>query len=104
MFDIKEYSVQKTEESSLFCGLTPNFHVIFHIIYFFTTNGDIKKNNWLQKFGKFSRKLHDFNNCYTSVHQYFKKPDKDAFAFTVAFQSIPKFSGISKKKLSLKFC
>ena len=28
---------------------------------------------------------------------------KDAFVFTVAFQSIPKFSGISKKKLSLKF-
>ena len=29
---------------------------------------------------------------------------KDAFVFTVAFQSIPKFSGISKKKPSLKFC
>ena len=48
--------------------------------------------------------LHDFNNRYTSDHQYFKKPDKDAFVFTVAFQSIPKFFGISRKKLSLKFC
>ena len=57
MFNIKEYLVQKTEESSLFCGLTPSFHVIFDIIYFFTTNGDIKKNNWLQKFRKFSGKL-----------------------------------------------
>ena len=55
MFNIKEYLVQKTKESSLFCGLTPSFHVIFHIIYFFTTNGDIKKNNWLQKFGKSAR-------------------------------------------------
>ena len=35
-----EYSVQKTVESSLFRGLTPTFHVIFHIICFFTTNGD----------------------------------------------------------------
>ena len=37
------YSVQKTKESSLFCGLTSSFYVIFHIIYFFTTNGNIKK-------------------------------------------------------------
>ena len=45
-----------------------------------------------------------FNNPYTSDHQYFKKPDKDAFFFKVAFQSIPNFSGIYKKKLFLKFC
>ena len=36
------------EESSLFRGLTPSFHVIFHVIWFFTTNGDITKNNWLK--------------------------------------------------------
>ena len=35
--------MQKTEESSFFCGLTRSFHVIFHKIYFLTTNGDIKK-------------------------------------------------------------
>ena len=58
MFDIKEHStLQKTEESSLLRGLTLSFHVIFHIIFFFTTNGDIRKNNWLQKFEKFSEKL-----------------------------------------------
>ena len=44
MFDINEYLVQKTEESTLFYGLAPRFHVIFHTIWFFPTNGDIKKN------------------------------------------------------------
>ena len=37
-------------------------------------------------------------------HKYLKKLGKDAFVFTETFQSIPKFLGISKKKLSLKFC
>ena len=45
MFVIEEYSVQTTDESSLFCGLTPSINAIFHKIYFFTTNGEIKKNN-----------------------------------------------------------
>ena len=31
-----------------------------------------------------------FNNGYTSDHQQFKEPDKDAIVFIVAFQSIPK--------------
>ena len=31
-----------------------------------------------------------FNNRYTSDHQWLRKPDKDAFIITVAFQSIPK--------------
>ena len=31
-----------------------------------------------------------FNNHYRSDHQYFRKSDKDAFVFTVAFQSISK--------------
>ena len=42
---------------SLFRGLTPSFQVIFHVIFFSTTKGDITKNNWLQKFGKFFGKL-----------------------------------------------
>ena len=33
-----------------------------------------------------------------------KKPGKDGFVLIIAFQSIPKFSEISKKKLSLNFC
>ena len=32
-----------------------------------------------------------------------KNPNKDAFVFTVTFQSVPKFLEISKKKFSLKF-
>ena len=44
-FGVKEYSVQKTEESSFFRGLTPRFHVIFHVICFSTTNRDITENN-----------------------------------------------------------
>ena len=31
-----------------------------------------------------------FNNRYTSDYQLFKKPDKDVFASTVAFQNITK--------------
>ena len=31
-----------------------------------------------------------FNNRYTSNHQWIGGPGKDVFAFTVAFQSIPK--------------
>ena len=31
-----------------------------------------------------------FNNRYTSDHQWLRKPDKDVFIITVAFQSIPK--------------
>ena len=48
-----------------------------------------------------------FSNLYASDHQYFKKPGKSSFVFTVAFQyskkSYKSISGISKKKLSLKF-
>ena len=33
-----------------------------------------------------------FNNRYTSDHQYFKKPDMNAFVFTVALQSILKLA------------
>ena len=33
-----------------------------------------------------------------------KNLTRTRLVFTVDFQSIPKFSGISKKKLSLKFC
>ena len=35
--------------------------------------------------------LHDFNNRYTSDHQYFKKPDKNAFGF---YSSLPEYSEI----------
>ena len=33
----------------------PDWHVIFHVIWFFNTNGDLVKNKWLWKFGKFSK-------------------------------------------------
>ena len=42
---------------SLFRGLMSSFHVIFHVICFFSTNEDIRENNWLQKFGNFLEKL-----------------------------------------------
>ena len=35
-------------------------------------------------------RVHFHNRRYTSGHQWFKKPNKDAFAFIVAFQSISK--------------
>ena len=66
MFDINEYSLQKTEESPLFCDLAPSFHVIFQRIYFLITNGDINKNNWLQKFGEILRKTTDCKSFQNS--------------------------------------
>ena len=34
--------------------------------------------------------VHHLNNPHASDRQWFKKPDKDAFVFIIAFQSIPK--------------
>ena len=34
-----------------------SFHVIFHVICFFSTNAGARENNWLRKFGNFSGKL-----------------------------------------------
>ena len=38
-------------------GFSPDWHVIFHVIWFLNTNGDVVKNNWLWKFRKFSEKF-----------------------------------------------
>lgn len=51
MFDIIGYSEHKGEKSFLSPGFKPGFHVIFHGIWFFNTNKDVKKNIRLQKFG-----------------------------------------------------
>ena len=40
MFDINDYSVR----TFLFYRLTPNFHVIFHVISFFSANEDVTEN------------------------------------------------------------
>ena len=77
-----EYSVQKTVESSLFRGLTPTFHVIFHIICFFTTNGDITDCKSLENSqGNFhdgvslikviSRQFSDCNFAIMKIHDRF---------------------------------
>ena len=42
MFDIEEYSVQKSGDVS-FRGLKPSFQVIFHLICLFNRNKDVKK-------------------------------------------------------------
>ena len=42
MLDIKENSVQKSRGIVPFRGLTPSFHLIFHVICFFNTNDDAK--------------------------------------------------------------
>ena len=44
MFDIKRYLVQKTNESYLFCGLTPSFHVIKLQAYSFSDCNFAVKN------------------------------------------------------------
>ena len=49
MFDV----MRKGMESSISLGFTPNFEVIFHVIWFFNTNENVTENKFLQKFGDF---------------------------------------------------
>ena len=59
-------------------GFTPDRHVIFHVTWFFNTNGDIAKNNWLKNvyggvcFNKIaSLCCTNCNSTITCIHQSF---------------------------------
>ena len=88
MFDINEDSVQKTEESSIFSDLTPSFHVIFRVICFFTTNGDITKNKWLRKIKNkvITLQFSDYNFATKIIHHRF------------FLENVPKSSCLKKKE------
>ena len=43
--------MQKGKESPLSPGFTSDFNMIFYVDWLFYTNEDVKKNNWLRKFG-----------------------------------------------------
>ena len=50
---------KKVKTSSLFFGSTPSLHVIFHLIWLFSTNDNVTENNLLRKLGNFSAKFYD---------------------------------------------
>ena len=66
-------------------GFTPDCHVIFHVIWFFNSNGDVVKNNWWWMFRKCSEKrlwqsLFQWN-CKSVLYKLLLRPEftEDSF-------------------------
>ena len=47
-------------------SFSSDWYVIFHVIWFFNTNGNVAKNNWYWKFGKFPKSVWD-GVCFNKI-------------------------------------